>query len=209
MDRRVAASAVLQAVAAAAVWPAWPKRAQAQVRAGAAQLMNELMSGTSPVGGPFTLRDADGRAVHLADFRGKLVLLYFGYSACSDVCPTDLLEIGKLLALLGPQAPQVQPIFVTLDPARDTPDFIREYASAFHPGIVALRGTDAETRKVALAYKVFYERVPLPSGKGYTIDHTAFTYLLDRQGRYVAFMPPGTQAPRMLSMIRDNFGLIK
>lgn len=209
MDRRVFASVVLRLAAAATAWPAGPMRAQAQGRAGAAQLMNELMSGSAPVGGPFTLRDAGGRTVHLADFRGKLVLLYFGYSACADVCPTDLLEIGKLLSLLGPQAAQVQPIFITLDPARDTPDFIREYASAFHPSMVALRGSEAETRKVALAYKVFYEKVPLPSGKGYTIDHTAFIYLLDREGRYVAFMPPGTPAGRMLALIRDNFGLIR
>jgi cytochrome oxidase Cu insertion factor (SCO1/SenC/PrrC family) len=209
MDRRLFASAVLPVLAAAAAWPGGPMRAHAQGRAGAAQLMNELMSGAAPVGGPFTLRDADGRAVRLADFRGKLVLLYFGYSGCADVCPTDLLEIGKLLSLLGSQAGQVQPIFITLDPARDTPGFIREYASAFHPAIVALRGTDAETREVALAYKVFYEKVPLPSGKGYTIDHTAFIYLLDRQGRYLAFMPPGTPAGRMRSMIRDNFGLIE
>lgn len=208
MDRRAFASAVLRAAATAAAWPAWPMRAQAQGRVGAAQLMNELMSGRSRVGGPFVLRDADGRAVRLADFRGKLVLLYFGYSACTDVCPTDLLEIAKLLSLLGPKAPQVQPIFVTLDPERDTPDFIREYASAFHPRIIALRGSEAETRTVALAYKVFYEKVPLPSAKGYTIDHTAFIYLLDRQGRYVAFMPPGTEAARMLAMIRDNFGLL-
>lgn len=209
MDRRVFARAVLQAAAVACAWPGWPAPAYAQDRAGAAQLMNELMSGRARVGGPFTLRDADGRAVRLADFRGKLVLLYFGYSACADVCPTDLLEIGKLLTLLGPQAHQVQPIFITLDPARDTPDFIREYATAFHPRIVALRGSEAETRQVAQAYKVFYEKVPLPSGKGYTIDHTAFIYLLDREGRYVAFMPPGTQAPRMLSMLRDNFGLVR
>ena len=86
---------------------------------------------------------------------------------------------------------RVQPVFITLDPARDTPDFIREYAAGFHP-MIALRGTDAQTRKVASACEVFYEKVPLPSGKGYTIDHTAFIYLMDRQGRYVAFMPPGT-----------------
>ena len=207
MDRRAFASAVLRVAAAGSAWHAWP--AWAQERAGAARLMNELMSGNSPVGGPFTLRDADGRAVRLADFRGKLVLLYFGYSACADVCPTDLLEIAKLLTLLGPKATQVQPVFITLDPERDTPDFIREYASGFHPRIVALRGTEAETRQVALAYKVFYEKVRLRPGTAYTIDHTAFIYLLDRQGRYLAFMPPGTPAGRMLTMIRDNFALIE
>jgi cytochrome oxidase Cu insertion factor (SCO1/SenC/PrrC family) len=203
MRRRAFTGALGLAVAGVAL------PAPAQERAGAARLMNELMSGKSPVGGPFTLRDADGRPVRLADFRGRLVLLYFGYAGCADVCPTDLVEIAKLLALLGPQAPQVQPIFVTLDPARDTAAVIRAYASAFHPGIVALRGTEAQTRQVALAYKVFYERVALPAGKGYTIDHTAFTYLLDREGRYLAFMPPGTPAGRMLAMLRDNFNLLR
>lgn len=208
MRRRTFVSALLRAGAAACLGAGVPVRAQAPRRAGGARMMNELMSGSASVGGPFALRDGDGNLVRLADFRGKLVLLYFGYSACADVCPTDLLEIGKLLSLLGPKSVQVQPIFITLDPARDTPAFIRQYAAAFHPSMVALRGTEAETRKVATAYKVFYEKVPLRSGKGYTIDHTAFIYLLDREGRYLAFMPPGTPAARMLAMIRDNLGLI-
>ena len=166
--------------------------------------MNELMSGRHPVGGPFTLRDADRRRVALADFRGRLVLLYFGYARCPDVCPTDLAVIGEALRQLGAQADAVQPLFVTLDPRRDTPGVMREYAAAFHPRFVALTGSEAEVRRVATAYKVFYEKVPLPGTRTYTIDHAAFTFLLDREGRYVAFFPPGTPPERMATMLREQ-----
>jgi protein SCO1/2 len=87
------------------------------------------------------------------------VLLYFGFSYCPDVCPTDLAAIADTLRLLGPQAEALQPIFVALDPQRDTPEVLREYVSAFHPRFLALRGSDKETRQVALSYKVFYEKL--------------------------------------------------
>lgn len=191
---------------AASAAPAAPERRTAtpERRAGAAQLMNELMSGRHPVGGPFTLRDADGRRVALADFRGRVVLLYFGYARCPDVCPTDLAVIGEALRALGTRADAVQPVFVTLDPRRDRPGVMREYAAAFHPRFVALTGTEAEVRRVATAYKVFFEKVPLPGTNTYTIDHAAFTFLLDREGRYVAFFPPGTPPARMAAMLREQ-----
>jgi protein SCO1/2 len=163
--------------------------------------MNELMSGRARVGGPFALPDASGRLRSLAEFRGKQVLLYFGFASCPDVCPTDLAVIGEALRLLGPQAEQVQPVFVTLDPARDTPEVLREYVAAFHPRFVALRGSEAQTRDVATRYKVFYEKVP--QAAGYMIDHMAFTFLLDRAGRYVAFFPPGTPPGRMAALLRQ------
>ena len=166
--------------------------------------MNELMSGKHPVGGPFTLKGADGRRVALADFKGRIVLLYFGYARCPDVCPTDLAIVGEALRQLGPAGDEVQPLFVTLDPRRDTPAIMKEYAAAFHPRFVALGGTDAEIRRVATAYKVFYEKVPLAGTKTYTIDHSAFTFLLDREGKYVAFFPPGTPPDRMATMVREQ-----
>jgi len=181
---------------------AWVAQAQER-RTDAARLMNELMSGKVAVGAPFALRDAAGKTRALADFRGRLVLLYFGYTQCPDVCPTDLVVIGDALRRLGPRARDVQPVFVTLDPARDTPAVLREYASAFHPSFVALRGSEAETRRIATSYKVFYEKVP--DGKGsYAIDHAAFTFLLDREGNYVAFFPPGTRAERMVTMLKEH-----
>jgi protein SCO1/2 len=131
-------------------------------RAGAARLMSELMSGTHLVGEPFTLRDPAGQRVALRDFEGKLVLLYFGFATCPDVCPTDLAIIGQALRSLGPAADQVQPLFVTLDPQRDTPAVLREYAAAFHPRFIALTGSEDEIRRVATDFKVFFEKVPLP-----------------------------------------------
>ena len=165
--------------------------------------MNELMLGKG-VGGEFTLRDARGRSTRLADFRGKLVLLYFGFTTCPDVCPTDLLAIGQAIKSLGKAGAAVQPVFITLDPKRDTPGILREYVRNFHPGFVALTGTEAQVRQVAAAYKVFFEKVPLAGGTGYTIDHTAFIFLLDREGKYIGFLPPGMPAERIAAILRQD-----
>jgi protein SCO1/2 len=165
--------------------------------------MNELMSGRAPVGGAFVLPDATGKLRSLDEFRGRLVLLYFGYAYCPDVCPTDLAAIGGALRLLGERAVEVQPLFVTLDPARDTPQVLREYAAAFHPSFIALRGSDADTLRVARSFKVFYEKVDDGKG-GYFVDHAAFTFLLDRNGKYVAFLPPGTKPDRIAAMLKDQ-----
>lgn len=168
--------------------------------------MQELMSGTHPIGGPFTLAEPAGRRVSLADFKGRLVLLYFGFATCPDVCPTDLALIGAALHSLGPAAQEVQPIFVTLDPVRDTPAVLREYAAAFHPGFVALTGTEDEIRRVATDFKVYFQKVPLPGTRTYSIEHTAYTFLLDRQGEFVTLFPPGTPADRMVEMLREQLG---
>jgi protein SCO1/2 len=172
-------------------------------RTDAARLMNELMSGRANVGGAFTLPDAAGRLRSLDEFRGRLVLLYFGYAYCPDVCPTDLAAIGGALRLLGDRAAQVQPLFVTLDPARDAPQVLREYAAAFHPSFIALRGSEADTLRLARSYKVFYEKVDDGKG-GYLIDHVALTFLLDRNGKYVAFFPPGTKPDRIATMLKEQ-----
>lgn len=169
--------------------------------------MSELMSGRHRIGGPFALADAAGRRVALDDFRGKLVLLYFGFASCPDVCPTDLATIGQALRELGDAADAVQPLFVTLDPQRDTPEVLREYAAAFHPRFVALTGTEAEVRRVATDFKVYYDKVKLPGTSTYTIEHTAYTFLLDREGRFVTLFPPGTPAERMVFMLREALGV--
>lgn len=168
-----------------------------------AQLMNELMSGTAPVGAPFTLTDVHGKRVSLASFKGKVVLLYFGFTFCPDVCPTDLLAIATTIKSLGASGNQVQPVFITLDPARDTREVLRVYAAAFHPRFVALTGTEDEIRRVATAYKVYFEKVTPPGAKEYLIDHMAFTFLLGRDGKYQMFFPPGTPPERMGVMVRE------
>lgn len=171
-------------------------------RVDAAQLMNELMTGKGPIGAPFSLPDQNGRRVGPAQWKGRVVLMYFGYTFCPDACPTDLYNIAEAIAALGPDGARVQPVFVTLDPERDTPAKIGAYAEHFHPRFAALSGSAAEIRTVALSYKVFYEKVPLGGIDQYAIDHTSFTYVLDTQGRYAGYFPPGTQGSRMAEQVR-------
>lgn len=173
-------------------------------RAGAARLMNDLMSGKVPVGGTFTLTDQHGRSTGLADFRGKLVLLYFGFMSCPDICPTDLLAIGQAIQLLGAEGDRLQPVLITLDPERDEGKALGAYAASFHPMFVALTGSESQIRRVASDYKVFYEKVRVPRASTYTIDHTAFTFLLDRDGKYIGLFPPGTPPERMTAILREH-----
>lgn len=173
-----------------------------QSRAGSVRLMSELMSGASKVGGPFTLTDQFGKTRSLADFKGKVVLIYFGYMFCPDVCPTDLSNIATLLRLLGKDGDQVQVIFITLDPLRDTQDLIGKYVQFFDKRILGLRGSEAQTKKIATKYKTSYEKVSI-KGNQYLIDHTAFIYIMNREGKYLAFFPPGTLPERMETMVRE------
>lgn len=172
-------------------------------RASAARLMNELMTGKA-VGRPFALTDAYGRRTALADFRGKLVLLYFGFLSCPDICPTDLMVISQAIKSLGAEGERLQPLFITLDPVRDKPEALGAYAGGFHPRFVALTGSEVQIRKVASDYKVFFEKVPVPGTGNYTIDHAAFTFLLDSNGKYIGLFPPGTSAERMAAILREQ-----
>jgi protein SCO1/2 len=171
-------------------------------RLDAARLMNDLMTGRGPIGGPFSLPDQRGRLVGPAQWRGKVVLMYFGYTRCPDACPTDLSNIAAAIEALGADGAKVQPVFVTLDPLRDGPGLIGPYAESFNPRFAALGGTEAEVRAVALAYKVFFEKVPLRGTDQYLIDHTSFTYVLDTEGRFAGYFPPGTSGRRMSEQVR-------
>ena len=159
-----------------------------------------------PVGGPFTLVDQVGRTRTEADFRGKLLIVYFGYTGCPDVCPTDLMEIARALTLLGAEAEAVQPLFITLDPERDTVAHLAEYIPNFSSRLIGLTGDPAAIREAADAYRVFSERVVGANGDT-TIDHSAFIYLMDRSGAYLGFFPPGTSAERMLTIIRPHLAM--
>ncbi|WP_050423208.1 SCO family protein [Bradyrhizobium tropiciagri] len=169
----------------------------------AAEIMDILMWSREPVGGPFALTDQAGHARTDADFRGRLMLVYFGFTFCPDVCPTDLQAIGLALDKLGPDGDRVQPIFITVDPERDTASHLAEYVPLFHPRLIGLTGSGEAIRQVADAYKVYYARVPLKDGD-YTVDHTAYIYLMDRDGNYLGFFPPGTSADRMVEIIRPR-----
>jgi protein SCO1/2 len=133
-------------------------------------------------GRDFELQDVDGRTRRLADFRGKYVLLFFGFTQCPDVCPTALARAVEVRRMLGADAERVQVIFVTVDPERDTPELLRAYTGAFDPSFIALRGDLAAIKRVTAEFKVVYEKVPT-SASSYSINHTALTYVIDPRGR--------------------------
>jgi cytochrome oxidase Cu insertion factor (SCO1/SenC/PrrC family) len=178
-------------------------RAQSPEERSAERLMDDLMWNRGPIGGPFALIDHTGKPRTDEDFRGKLLLIYFGYSSCPDVCPTDLQQIGLAVDGLGAGAEAVQPLFITLDPERDTSEHLADYVPLFHPRLIGLTGSAEQIRRVALAYKVYYAKYP-PDSPDYVIDHSAFIYLVDKAGKYVGFFPPGTTADRMIEIINLN-----
>jgi protein SCO1/2 len=141
------------------------------------------ISGTTEWGRDFALPDAQGQLRRLADFRGKAVVLFFGYTQCPDVCPTTLSAMAEVAKLLGSDAARLQVVFVTLDPERDTAPLIAEYMAQFRPDFVGLRGDKAATEAVAKEFKVFYTKQAVGATGGYTLDHTAGSYVFDPQGR--------------------------
>lgn len=142
-------------------------------------------------GRDFNLLDHTGKPRSLADFKGKAVLLFFGYTQCPDVCPTTLGVSAAALKLLGPDAERVQILFATLDPARDTPAVLAKYAPAFHPSFIGLYGDEATTAATAKAFKIFYQQQPGKTPTTYTIDHTAASYAYDPQGRLRLYIKHG------------------
>src|SRR4051812_26647227 len=170
-----------------------------------AEVMDILMWNREPVGGPFELTDHTGKPRTERDFRGKLMLVYFGFTYCPDICPTDLQAIGLAIDKLGADGDSVQPLFITVDPERDTAEHLAEYVPMFHPRLIGLTGSMDAVRKAADAYKVYFAKVPIGKESGdYTVDHTAFIYLMDRDGNYLGFFPPGTTAERMVEIIRPR-----
>ena len=143
------------------------------------------------------LPDADGKPRSLAEFKGKATLVFFGYVQCPDVCPTTLAELAEVKRSLGADGERVQGVFVTLDPERDTPEVLKNYVKAFHPSFVALRGTPEQTRAAAQEFKVFFAKVPGKDG-GYTMDHTAASFLFDLQGRVRVYTRYGS-GPKALA----------
>jgi cytochrome oxidase Cu insertion factor (SCO1/SenC/PrrC family) len=169
-----------------------------------ARMMEELMAGRGEIGGPFTLTDHTGQRRSLSDYRGKVVVLYFGYTYCPDVCPTDLAQIASLLRSLGEQAAEVQALYITVDPERDTASQLSNYVTAFDARIVGLTGTVEEVRAVADRYRAYFAKVP--AADQYLIEHSANMYIVDRQGRFAGTLPPGTKAERLADVVRERLG---
>jgi protein SCO1/2 len=134
------------------------------------------------------LTDHTGKPRHLEDFRGKAVVLFFGFTHCPDVCPTTLVDVSNALKTLGPDAGRVQVLFVTVDPERDTPDALAKYVTAFDPRFLGLRGDSAATQRAAKEFKIYYEK--RKSGDSYSVDHSGQSYVLDPQGRLRLLVRP-------------------
>ena len=152
------------------------------------QFKSTDITGTT-IGGDFAMTDHTGQPRKLSDYKGKIVLLFFGFTHCPDVCPTTLSEAAGAMKVLGERSKDVQVLFVTVDPERDTQALLAQYVPAFDPRFVALRGTREELEAAARQFKVYYEKVPTPGT--YTMNHTAGTFVLDRQGRLRLLIPYG------------------
>jgi cytochrome oxidase Cu insertion factor (SCO1/SenC/PrrC family) len=145
-----------------------------------------VSSGRAEIGGTFALTDQDGKTRTDADFRGRFMLVYFGYSYCPDVCPTTLAMMSAALTKLGSRADRIVPVFVTIDPARDRPSVLKTYLASFGPDFVGLTGTDKQIESVAHAYHVYFAKHPLAGGN-YAMDHSGVIYLMGPDGRFVTY----------------------
>ena len=163
-------------------------------------------TGVVDIGGPFTLVDQEGRTRQASDFAGRYMLVFFGYTHCPDVCPTTLQAVADTMDILedtaGAEAARnIVPIFITVDPTRDTPDVMKEYAALFHPRLVGLTGSEEQVAAAAKAYRVYYARRGEDSD--YLMDHSAFIYLMGPDGRYITHFRPGMAPEEMAAKIRE------
>jgi len=142
------------------------------------------------LGGPFSLTDMHGRAVTDSTYRGRWMLVYFGYAYCPDVCPTELQTISTALDRLGPDAAKVVPLFITIDPARDTPAALAQYVRLFDDRLIGLTGTPDQVAAVARAYRVYYAKISMPDRAAYLMDHSSFVYLMGPDGKFRALLSP-------------------
>ncbi len=176
-----------------------------------ADTMPVRSSGQANIGGPFTLVDHTGKTVTDADFLGQPQLIYFGFAYCPDVCPTALQQIGAALDRVGEGTGQIQPIFITVDPERDTPEFLAQYVTAngFPVGLVGLTGTPEQLKQVQKAYGVYAKKVEDPSSAaGYTYDHSNIIYFMDKDGKFVDVFThadtPDVIAKRLTQFLRTG-----
>jgi cytochrome oxidase Cu insertion factor (SCO1/SenC/PrrC family) len=154
------------------------------------------------IGGPFALTDQNGVVRHDTDFRGQLMLIYFGYTYCPDACPAELTVMTSALDELGDAAKDVQPIFITVDPERDTVVQMKSYASNFHPRLLALTGSAEQTTAAARAYRIYFEKVKPEGSSDYLVDHSSLTFLMGRDGKFLTYFGPEVTADQMAAAIK-------
>lgn len=161
----------------------------------------QVSTGKALIGGPFKLTDHTGRRVTEADFKGRFSLIYFGYTFCPDVCPAELQVISAALDELGTKAEKVTPVFITIDPERDTVEQMKSYVGHFHKSLVGLTGSVEEVRAVAKAYRIYFARVKDDSSTDYVMDHSSIVYLMSPKGEYLAHFAYGTGVEKMVNGI--------
>ena len=162
------------------------------------------VAGGVSVGGPFKLVDSAGKVIRDTDFRGKWMLVYFGYTFCPDVCPTELQLIASALDGLGPDAAKIAPIFITIDPERDTPDVVGGYVKLFDDRLIGLTGSAADIAAVARAYRVYYAKTTAKDATQYLMDHSSFIYLMGPDGKLRALYRPGSTAQELTAALRTR-----
>ena len=161
--------------------------------------------GNAKIGGAFDLFDHNGKRRTNSDFRGQFMLIYFGYSYCPDVCPTALQIMSTALQFLGKKAASIQPIFITVDPKRDTPEHLKDYVKNFYPGMVALTGTEDSIKEAAKKYRIYFSKAPQDKTQSnsddYLIDHSSIVFLMGRDGKYITHFNHQTNAKAMAKII--------
>jgi len=155
------------------------------------------------LGGNFTLTDHNGKPWSLDEARGQVVLIHFGYTFCPDVCPTNLLHIAAVLRALGNDADRVQPLFISVDPKRDTPAKLKQYLHFFSPRILGLTGNVAQLHEMAQDYGAYFSYPEGTSGNGYLVSHSASLYIVDPDGDFDSFLPPDMPVDRIVGAVRD------
>jgi protein SCO1/2 len=161
--------------------------------------------GEAGIGGTFVLTGTRGQTVKESDFRGKLMLVYMGYSHCPDICPMTLATMSEALKALGPDADKIAVLFISLDPERDAPQALAAYLASFDPRITGLTGSRQAIDEAAKAYKAYYKKVVTPNTGSYLIDHSGFLYLMDTRGKYLTHFEAGVKSGELAKAIRSYF----
>ena len=171
---------------------------------GRERLPPTLTTGTATVGGPFELRTHDGKVVRDKDFRGRVMVVFFGYSRCRQACPAGLQALTEALEELGSQASDIVPILITIDPAYDTPERLAAYVDRYHPRMIGLTGSEAAIKAVAKAYYAHFRRIDDPTAPGgYTISHQALFYVIGRDGKYVTHFSFATPVAEIVALLKS------
>lgn len=168
-----------------------------------AQVQDKVTTGQASIGGDFSLVDHNNKKRTSKDFQGKYMMVYFGYTFCPDICPTGLSSMTEALEMVGPLRDKIQPLFITVDPERDTVESMATYMQNFHPKFLALTGTKEQVKQAAKAYKVYASRVNDNSSTEYIIDHSSIIYIMDKKGHYIGHFNHATPAAEMAEKLKE------